>query len=147
TATGRLGLNKGFQRSRTFEFTLLTFCPPGPPERENSQRNSASGSAIWSLILSMAAPPPPPCAARRNARPPTSPAPRLASPPLLFRCYCSATRPDNQRDFTALFGFISFPAAPRSVAEASDRALRRRRGVRMVGVLEVPVHARVEVRG
>ena len=48
----------GVQRSTTLEFTLLTFCPPGPPDLENSQVNSSSGIASRSSILSMAKPVP-----------------------------------------------------------------------------------------
>ena len=35
TSSGRLGESSGRQRSVAFEFTLLTFCPPGPELRAN----------------------------------------------------------------------------------------------------------------
>ena len=53
---GRLGLAAGFHRNKTFELTLLTFCPPGPPDLAKSRRNSERGMARWSLIRSMAEP-------------------------------------------------------------------------------------------
>ena len=33
TSGGTLGLSASFQRRTAFDETLLTFCPPGPPER------------------------------------------------------------------------------------------------------------------
>src|SRR5262245_34515195 len=56
TSSGRLGLLAMFQRSTALDATLLTFCPPGPPERTKLQSNSSSGIRILSLITSIGHP-------------------------------------------------------------------------------------------
>jgi len=50
---GETGLATTFQRSTALEATLLTFCPPGPPERTKVQENSSSEMRRRSLISSI----------------------------------------------------------------------------------------------
>ena len=49
TSSGKLGDASGRQRSVAFEFTLLTFCPPGPELRANWKSNSSCGICIRSV--------------------------------------------------------------------------------------------------
>src|SRR5579875_3448481 len=53
TSSGTLGLAARRQRNTALEATLLTFCPPGPPERTKVQENSSSGIRRRSWISSM----------------------------------------------------------------------------------------------
>src|SRR5947208_8518137 len=55
-SSGRLGLLTTSQRRTALDATLLTFCPPGPPERTKLQSNSSSGIRIVSLISSIGHP-------------------------------------------------------------------------------------------
>src|ERR1700687_5721658 len=54
TSSGKLGLVATFQRSTALDDTLLTFWPPGPPERTKLHSNSSSWIAIVALTSSMA---------------------------------------------------------------------------------------------
>src|SRR5262245_53661792 len=44
-----------FHRRTAFDATLLTFCPPGPPERAKLHSSSSSGMAMVSVIGTMGA--------------------------------------------------------------------------------------------
>lgn len=49
TTSGSAAEAATFQRRVALEFTLLTFCPPGPGLRENLKSISPRGIRIWSL--------------------------------------------------------------------------------------------------
>ena len=42
-----------FHRSKAFDATLFTFCPPGPPDRANDHSSSSSGIMIVSVTGGM----------------------------------------------------------------------------------------------
>lgn len=52
TWSGRLSLSAKFQCRVALEFTLFTFCPPGPGLREKVNFISLRGILMWSLITS-----------------------------------------------------------------------------------------------
>src|SRR5579862_1253827 len=49
TSAGRPALALTFQRSTALLETLLTFWPPGPPDRAKLQWSSSSGIWMWEL--------------------------------------------------------------------------------------------------
>src|SRR5437016_14198392 len=96
TSSGRLGLLATSQRRTALDATLLTFCPPGPPERTKLHSNSSSGIRIVSLISSIdrsrqplslpsprwgETPPSPPTPLPSGARGETTPHPPPPPPP------------------------------------------------------------------
>ena len=53
TGSGKLGLFTTDHRSSALVFTLLTFCPPGPPLRAKVNSNSRSGICSCAVTVSM----------------------------------------------------------------------------------------------